>query len=58
MIRQEDNAKKLTEFYNGTGPPRLFFFYRCPYEKAKDSKEIRPTSSEKELVMNLGMSCS
>ena len=49
-----ENVSKVNNFLNATGPPRLFFFYRCPYERVKDSKEIRPTSTEKELVMNFG----
>eukprot|EP01022_Parablepharisma_sp_SALTPOND_P000876 TRINITY_DN105183_c0_g1_i1.p1 TRINITY_DN105183_c0_g1~~TRINITY_DN105183_c0_g1_i1.p1 ORF type:complete len:4616 (+),score=767.18 TRINITY_DN105183_c0_g1_i1:15469-29316(+) len=55
-MRQEDTHKKITDFLNGTGPPRLFFFYRCPYERVKDSKETRTISSDKELVVNFGES--
>ena len=54
MIRQEEHSKKIFDFLNGVGPPRLFFFHRCPYEHIKDSKEIRTTSLDKEFAVNYG----
>jgi len=52
----KNEEKKITEFLNGQGPPRLFFFYRCPYEIVKETKSIQIKSPDKELVVNFGES--
>ena len=53
MMRQDECAKRVTEFLNGSGPPRLFFFYRSPDEAGKP-KENYQSSADKELVVNFG----